>query len=65
MFCKGLLFHAHPHFEHLIDRFLPGLVMPDKRVVLESVLGTLDIHFFERMCGQLVIDYVLWGNAEE
>ncbi len=34
MFGEGLLLDSHAHLQHLVDRGLSGLVVPDEGVVL-------------------------------
>jgi len=49
MLGEGLLFHTHPHLQHLFDSIPPWFVILDKRVVLEGILGAFDVHFLERV----------------
>ena len=62
---QGLLLGAHPHLDHLLEGLLPGLVVQDEGVVLERVLGALDVDLLQRMGREVVVEDVLGGHAEE
>src|SRR3990172_6498983 len=61
---QGLLFRTDAHLYHLLEGLLPLLVVEYEGVVLQGVLGTLDVHLLQGMGGELVIYDVLRGNAQ-
>ena len=64
MLGEGLLLDALAHIQHLGEGKLPGLVMLNKRIVLQGVLGAFDVNGLEGMGGQFVIDNILGGDAK-
>jgi len=59
------LFGPHSHLQQLLNRVLPGFVTLEERVVLERVLGSLDVDFLQGVGGELVINDVLGRDAQE
>ena len=60
--------HLVPHVDALAqlgERLLPRFVSLEERVVLQRVLGPLDVHLLQGVCGQIVVLDVLRRDAEE